>query len=117
MKNLSIRLQVLMVALVPLIAIVTIVMLYSVVTGWRNLDLALSDHGRAIVRQMAPACEYGVFSGNTEILTRLVNAAGEPNRGIHYFAVMGLALGRLMELLARLGVAYRFGPLFDADEA
>ncbi len=75
MRNFSIRLRVLMVALVPLIAIVTIVMVYSAVTGWRDLDRALSDHGRAIARQMAPACEYGVFSGNTEILTRLVNAA------------------------------------------
>lgn len=31
-----------------------------------------------------------------------------------YFAVMGLALGRLLELLARVRVTYGFGPLRDA---
>ena len=30
-----------------------------------------------------------------------------------YFAVMGLSLVRLVELLGRLGVAYRFGPLHE----
>jgi len=75
MKNLSIRLRVVMVALVPLIVIVTMVMAHSAATRWVDLDIALRDHGQAIARQMAPACEYGVFAGNHAILSRLVDAA------------------------------------------
>lgn len=34
-----------------------------------------------------------------------------------YFAVMGLALGRLVGLLERVGIAYDFGPLHERDRA
>ncbi len=34
-----------------------------------------------------------------------------------YFAVMGLALGRMIDLLGELGVAYDFGPLSIRDSA
>jgi diguanylate cyclase (GGDEF)-like protein/PAS domain S-box-containing protein len=75
MKNLSIRLRVLMVAIVPLALIVTLVMAQAAMTRWQELDAALSRHGQAIARQMAPACEYGVFAGNRAILARLAGAA------------------------------------------
>jgi septum formation protein len=34
-----------------------------------------------------------------------------------YFAVMGLALARMIDLLAELGVRYDFGPLFVRSPA
>jgi septum formation protein len=34
-----------------------------------------------------------------------------------YFAVMGLALGLMVKLLARVDLAYRFGPIREAEEA
>ncbi|MDH5633204.1 MAG: PAS domain-containing protein [Gammaproteobacteria bacterium] len=47
--------------------------------GWQqysSLGDALRERGNAIARQLAPACEYGVFSGNRKILQGLAEAAG-----------------------------------------
>ncbi|MDH5648392.1 MAG: EAL domain-containing protein [Gammaproteobacteria bacterium] len=46
--------------------------------GWQqvsDLKRNLKDRGKAISRQLAPACEYGVFSGNREQLKTLAMAA------------------------------------------
>src|SRR4030066_726265 len=75
MNNLPIRARVLLLALAPLTIIALLISLHSSVNRIRDLKHALHDHGQAIARQLAPACEYGVFAGNRELLTRLVQAA------------------------------------------
>src|SRR4030065_2148959 len=75
MNTLPIRVRVLLLALAPLTIIALLISLHSSVNRIRDLDNALHDHGQAIARQLAPACEYGVFAGNREVLTRLVRAA------------------------------------------
>src|SRR4030065_211590 len=75
MNNLPIRARVLLLALAPLTIIALLISLHSSVNRIRDLNHALHDHGQAIARQLAPACEYGVFAGNRELLTRLVQAA------------------------------------------
>jgi diguanylate cyclase (GGDEF)-like protein/PAS domain S-box-containing protein len=75
MINLPIRLRVLLLALVPLTVVVALLSAHFALSRLRELDNALRDHGQAIVRQLAPACEYGVFAGNREILNRLVVSA------------------------------------------
>jgi diguanylate cyclase (GGDEF)-like protein/PAS domain S-box-containing protein len=75
MNNLPIRARVLLLALVPLTVIGLLISLHSTVNRIWDLNNALRDHGQAIARQLAPACEYGVFAGNLELLTRLVQAA------------------------------------------
>ena len=75
MKNLPIRLRVLLLALVPLAVIVALLSAHFALSRLHELDNALRDHGQAIARQLAPACEYGVFSGNREILRRLAASA------------------------------------------
>ena len=75
MTGLPIRLRVLLLALVPLTVIVALLSAHFTLSRLRELDIALHDHGQAIARQLAPACEYGVFSGNREILQRLVFSA------------------------------------------
>jgi len=75
MKNISIRMRVLLLALVPLTAIVLLLSLHSAVNRIRDLDSTLREHGQAIARQLAPACEYGVFAGNRAFLDQLVSAA------------------------------------------
>ncbi|HYM48477.1 MAG TPA: diguanylate cyclase, partial [Burkholderiaceae bacterium] len=40
-----------------------------------DLERALQDRGQAIARGLAPACEYGVVSGNRTILSNLAQAA------------------------------------------
>src|SRR4030065_215018 len=75
MNNLPIRARVLLLALAPLTIIALLISLHSSVNRIRDLNHALHDHGQAIARQLAPACEYGVFAGNRELLTRLVRSA------------------------------------------
>jgi diguanylate cyclase (GGDEF)-like protein/PAS domain S-box-containing protein len=75
MNNLSIRLRVLMLAIAPLTIVVALVATHFALSRLQDLDNALRDRGQAIAGQLAPACEYGVFSGNREILARLAHAA------------------------------------------
>ena len=74
MKGCPIRLRFILVALVPLVLIVTLITAHFTLNRVRELDEALQTNGQAIARQLAPACEYGLFAGNREILGRLANA-------------------------------------------
>ena len=71
MKEWGIQTRVLFIALVPLVLVVTLLSFHFVQTRLDDLDRALQERGKAIAHQMAPACEYGVFSGNREFLSRL----------------------------------------------
>lgn len=75
MKNWSIQTRVLFLTLVPLTLIVLFISAHFVITRLQDLDRALQDRGQAIARGLAPACEYGVVSGNFTILYGLANAA------------------------------------------
>lgn len=77
MKGWSIKWQVLLVALVPATLIAGGLAWYFIQRGLDELDAALHERGLAIVRQLAPAAEYGVFSGNREVLKRLADAAAQ----------------------------------------
>lgn len=74
----------------------------SVLVTFRALD---ADQIRAYVdtgESMDKAGAYGIQGFGATIVERI---AGD------YFAVMGLALGRLVEMMESLGVPYRFGAL------
>lgn len=75
MMNLPIRLRVMLLALVPLTVIVALLSAHFAVSRLHELDNSLRARGQAIARQLAPACEYGVFSGNRDILRRLTVSA------------------------------------------
>ncbi len=74
MKNWGIRARVLFLALVPLTVMVLSMSAYFVVTRLHDLDRALQNRGQAIARGLAPACEYGVVSGNRSILSNLAQS-------------------------------------------
>jgi diguanylate cyclase (GGDEF)-like protein/PAS domain S-box-containing protein len=75
MREWGIQTRVLFLALVPLSVIVTLLSMHFIQTRLNDLDQALQERGRSIARQMAPACEYGVFSGNREFLANLARSA------------------------------------------
>ncbi len=80
MKNWNIQRRVLFLALVPLTAIVVLISVHFVITRLHDLDAALQNRGQAMARGLAPACEYGVVSGNRGILFNLAQAAlAEPD--------------------------------------
>ena len=73
----GIRLRVLWLAIVPAMLISMALLAYQTLTKLKDLESALAERGASMVRQLAPAVEYGVVSGNVEILTPLIRAAGQ----------------------------------------
>src|SRR5215467_14570005 len=75
----GIKSRVLFLTLVPTIIISLLLSAYFTSTRIQDLEKSLKDRGYAIALQLAPASEYGVFSGNTQTLQRLANdALSEP---------------------------------------
>lgn len=76
----SIRRRVLLLALLPATLLAISLGYFFTLSRITDLDQALRARGMAIVRHLAPACEYGVFSGNNQILQRLADSAlAEPD--------------------------------------
>lgn len=75
LKQWGIKGRVLFLALVPALVIAAGLTFYDISTRIKDIDQALNERGFAIVRQMAPAAEYGVFSGNHDVLARLAQSA------------------------------------------
>jgi len=75
MKHWGIKGKVLFLALAPAALIAVVLAVHFVNSRIADLEQSLRDRGLSIARQLAPASEYGVFSGNREILQRLTDAA------------------------------------------
>nr|WP_295787474.1 response regulator [Rhodoferax sp.] len=74
MKNWRLTHRILLLALAPIWIITVLLTLLVVVGGITEIDGALKLRGTVIVRQLAPASEYGAFSGNREVLQALAQA-------------------------------------------
>ncbi len=95
--TLGIRGRVIGLAMVP-VAIIGVLLLFQLITGKiDDLDESLRTRAVAIARQLAPAAEYGVASGNIDVLqTLLEKAAIEPDiRGVAVFAENGAWLAQV----------------------
>ncbi len=67
-------------ALAPTAVIAIALTAYFLVVRYGDVEEALQNRGQALVRQLAPAAEYGAFSGNRTDLSRLAQAAArEPD--------------------------------------
>ena len=75
MKNWGIQNRVLFIALVPALLLTTALVAFFAMNRLSEIEAELDARGQAIARQLSPACEYGVFSGNTTILYHLANEA------------------------------------------
>ena len=75
MKIEGIHSRILLAVLLPVLAIAVLLSVYFVHTRIDDLNQSLTDRGRAIANQLAPASEYGVFAGNHVILQNLADAA------------------------------------------
>ncbi len=95
--SLGIRGRVIGLAMVP-VAIIGVVLLFQLITGKiDDLDQSLRTRAAAIARQLAPAAEYGVASGNVGVLqTLLKKVAVEPDiRGVAVFSDNGQQLAQV----------------------
>ena len=106
--TLGIRGRVIGLAMVP-VAIIGVLLLFQLIVGKiDDLDQSLQTRAVAIARQLAPAAEYGVASGNIEVLqTLLEKAAIEPDiRGVAVCSDNG-------EWLAQVGLGTWANPRHD----
>ncbi|MBI4996057.1 MAG: HAMP domain-containing protein [Rhodocyclales bacterium] len=82
MKNRSwgIQQRAIFLALAPAAVIAVALTAYFLIVRYADVEEALQNRGQALVRQLAPAAEYGAFSGNRADLARLAQAAArEPD--------------------------------------
>lgn len=75
MKHWNIKKRVLFLALTPAAVIALLLAVHFVTSGIQSLEDSLRERGLAIARQLAPASEFGIFSGNREILQLLADSA------------------------------------------
>lgn len=74
MKKWSIRSRILLLAMAPVVVISTLLTILVIAGGVIEMDAALKTRGMSIARQLAPASEYGIFSGNREMLQALAQS-------------------------------------------
>ncbi|MES1986806.1 MAG: EAL domain-containing protein [Pseudomonadota bacterium] len=75
MKNLGIKSRVIFLGTIPALLFAIILVGYAITNIFGVLDQSLEDRGKVIASQLAPAAEYGVISGNSQVLQRLVQQA------------------------------------------
>lgn len=75
MKKPGIENQALMVALIPVLIFSLLLESYFIYTRIGEMDRALFDRAKLIVRQLASSSEYAVFSGNLSLLQQQVDVA------------------------------------------
>jgi signal transduction histidine kinase len=92
-------------ALAPAAVIAIALTAYFLMVRYADVEEALQSRGQVLVRQLAPAAEYGAFSGNRTDLLRLAQAAArEPD-------VVSVAIyDAASQLLASAGTATTSSP-------
>lgn len=75
MSKWGIRSRVLFLAIMPAAAIALVLAAYSIHTQLTELENSLRARGEALAEQLAPACEYGVATANTDLLKKLAGSA------------------------------------------
>lgn len=74
-NNIGIKSRVILLGTIPALLFAIILAGYAISNVFDVLNQSLSDRGRIIASQLAPAAEYGVISGNRQILQKLVQQA------------------------------------------
>ena len=75
MNNLGIKTRVIFLGTIPALLFAIILVGYAITNIFGVLDQSVETRGKVIASQLAPAAEYGVISGNNQVLQRLVQQA------------------------------------------
>ena len=74
LPRLDIHARIALIAVLPSLVLGLVLIAYFTSSRLADLESAHTQRGKALVRQLAAASEYGVFSGNRESLRKLTNA-------------------------------------------
>ncbi|MBL8481463.1 MAG: hypothetical protein JNJ60_04665, partial [Rhodocyclaceae bacterium] len=116
----SIDTRALLAAVIPAILVAIALAWYFTHSRIIDLDQGINDRGLAIARQLGPASEFGVFSGNTGLLKSLTDsAAREPDiAGVAVLDAKGKVLagsGSLVHLAERMPAIPDNAQLLERD--
>jgi len=67
MKQLNISNQIIIFTILPALVIAIILSAYFMLVQFRYISESLDKHGTFIAKQLSPAAEYAVYSGNKEL--------------------------------------------------
>ena len=79
MKRLGISKQILIIAIFPALLVSTILTTHYIMDQFDYISKSLQKNGNLIVRQLALAAEYAVYSGNTELIKPLMETVVKSN--------------------------------------
>jgi len=79
MRQLGINKQILVISIFPALAVATILSTHYIWDQFDYISESLTRDGNLIVKQLAPAAEYAVYSGNIELIEPLVKSTIENN--------------------------------------
>jgi two-component system sensor histidine kinase BarA len=74
MKNLNLSTQIIIIAIAPALITSIILSTYFVLNQFSYISESLDKQGKLIVKQLSPAAEYAVYSGNTEYIKPLAES-------------------------------------------
>lgn len=70
-----IRTRAFLLGLLPTLLVATVLTAFHVYSRLSDMEITLSNQGMAMVRHLATSAEYGVLSGNTAVLEKLLDRA------------------------------------------
>lgn len=73
MHRLGIKARVLLLAMLPIAVISVALTWYFISSRLQDMDRAIEDQGQVMARQLAQACEYGLFIGDADLLQDLAH--------------------------------------------
>jgi len=79
MRQPGINKQILVIAILPALAVSAILSTYYIWSQLEYISDSLNRDGNLIVKQLAPAAEYAVYSGNIELIEPLINSTIDNN--------------------------------------
>ena len=73
MKRLGISKQIILIAILPALIVSAILSIHYIWDQFDYISASLNNHGKLITKQISPAAEYAIYSGNIELIKPLVN--------------------------------------------
>jgi len=74
MNSWGINKRIMVLVLLPTLLITIALASYFSINRYAYIEEAMHLKGQLLVNNLAPACEYGIFSGNTEMLDKLITS-------------------------------------------
>jgi len=79
MKRLGISKQIIIIAILPALMVAAILSSYYIWSQFHYISESLNKNGQLIAKQLSPAAEYAVYSGNTQFIKPLIDTVIKNN--------------------------------------